>query len=67
MKKRNLSIRKFDGDDVYSYAVFRTEDIKKYKSNVIFWGEATPLISGLGKKEAQDYKSKLESYSEIGK
>lgn len=61
MAKRILSIRKFDGDDSYSYAVFHTKDIQKYKGNVIFWGEATPLVSGLSRREAEYYKKELEN------
>ncbi len=45
MAKNKWTIRKYDGDDQYSWAVFRMEDVKGL-GNQIFYGEATPLVSG---------------------
>lgn len=53
-----FSIRKFNGDDNYSWALFRTKDIKNIKG-VIMYGQATPIISGLSKREAQDHKRRI--------
>lgn len=54
-----FAIRKFDGDDLYSWAVFYAEHVKG-KRGVIFWGEAKPVVSGLSKSEANSYKKRLE-------
>ena len=40
------TIKKFNGDDQYSWAVFRKADVKGMRSP-IFFGDATPVISGL--------------------
>ena len=53
------TIRKFNGDDSYSFAVFRTNDIKGLKG-VVMYGEATPIVSGCSKNEAKSYKTQLE-------
>lgn len=57
--KAKFSVRKYDGDDLYSYAVFRSEDIKG-KRGIIMYGEARPLYAGCGRQEAQHYKIQLE-------
>ena len=51
------TIKKFDGDDSYSWAVFYISDVKG-KRSPIFWGEAKPLISGLDKHSARDVAKK---------
>jgi len=58
------SVKKYDGDDIYSYAVFRSKDVKG-KGNVIFYGEATPIVSGLSRQEALYHKKGLEIKKEI--
>ena len=45
MAKNKWTIRKYDGDDQYSWAVFRMKDVKGM-GNQIFYGEATPLVCG---------------------
>jgi hypothetical protein len=59
LKKRNLnvgesleeavkvSIRKYEGDDEYSWAVFKSD-------------QSRPVVAGLGKREAQYHKQKIE-------
>ena len=47
------TIKKFDGDDSYSWAVFYASDVRGMRSP-IFWGEAKPLISGLDRTSALD-------------
>ena len=54
-----LTIKRYNGDDSYSYAVFRYADVKG-KGPVIFYGEAQPIVSGCSRKEAQSYKKGLE-------
>lgn len=51
---------KFDGDDAYSWAVFKASDIKGKKSP-IFFGEAKPIVSGCSRSEADSYKRQLEA------
>jgi hypothetical protein len=45
-------VKKFEGDDLYSYAVFRSKDVKSLSSPV-FWGQAKPIVSGMSRREAQ--------------
>ena len=52
--------KKFNGDDQYSWAVFRAQDVKGMRSP-IFYGEARPVISGLSRSEAQYHKRILEA------
>jgi len=55
MAKRKLTVKKYDGDDMYSYAVFYADEVKGMGS-IIYYGDATPLVSGCGKSEANTYK-----------
>jgi len=57
--KTLLTIRKYNGDDAYSWAVFKKKDIRGIKG-VIFYGQAKPLVSGCSKMEAKYHKDKLE-------
>lgn len=57
--KKKYSIKKFNGDDSYSWAVFRAEDVRGLRSP-IFMGEARPLINGLSRMDATYYKKKFE-------
>lgn len=50
-----VTVRKFNGDDEYSWAVFRAKDVKGIKG-VVMYGDATPIVSGCSKQEAQSYK-----------
>lgn len=45
MPKNKYTIRKYNGDDRYSWAVFRMEDVKGLGMQ-IFYGEATPIVCG---------------------
>ena len=55
-----LTIRKFNGDDRYSWAVFRKEDLPKGHRGIVFYGEARPLVSGCSRDEANSYKRTIE-------
>ena len=59
MTKNKLTIRKYNGDDIYSWAVFKVEDVKGIRG-VVFYGQAKPLVSGCSRNEARYYKDKLE-------
>lgn len=52
-------VKRFEGDDLYSWAVFYRSDVQG-KGNIIFWNQARPIISGLSRREAGYYKEKLE-------
>jgi hypothetical protein len=52
------TIRKWEGDDIYSYAVFRADDVKGTGSGVYF-GNAKPLVCGCSRQEANYYKERL--------
>ena len=58
--KPQYTIRKFNGDDSYSWAVFRKSDIPKGHRGTIFFGEARPIYSGLTRSSAKYYKNILE-------
>lgn len=53
------SIKKFNGDDDYSWAVFRLKDVKGIKG-VVMYGDATPIVCGCTKREAQTHKKMIE-------
>ena len=44
--------RKYNGDDLYSWAIFRTKDLTKGHRGIVFYGEATPVVSGMDRREA---------------
>ncbi len=56
-------IRKYNGDDPLSWAVFRRIDLPKGHRGPVFLGEARPLISGLSRTEAQYQKKVLTSWA----
>ena len=56
------SIKKFNGDDQYSWAVFRAQDVKGMRSP-IFYGQARPVMNGMSRSEAQYQKTCLEKKS----
>ena len=58
MAKRKLTVKKYDGDDIYSYAVFYADEVKGMGS-IIFYGDAKPLVSGCAKMEANHYKKQF--------
>jgi len=47
MKRKYFSIRKYMGDDIYSWAVFRK-------------GQSQPVCTGCGKSEATHHANNLE-------
>jgi hypothetical protein len=60
--KKKYTIKKFNGDDQYSWAVFRAADVKGMRSP-IFYGDAEPVINGLGRDEARYHRDSLEKRS----
>jgi hypothetical protein len=56
-----FTLRKFDGDDVYSWAVFRKKDLPKGHRGPVFYGQAQPVVCGCSRSEANYHKSILES------
>ena len=58
--KGRYTIKKFNGDDQYSWAVFRAQDVKGMRSP-IFYGQARPVVSGLDRSEARYHKRQLEA------
>lgn len=55
-----FTTRKFNGDDQYSWAVFKAKDVKGMKG-IVFYGQATPIVSGCSRREATYHKKVLES------
>ena len=58
--KKKFTIKKFNGDDSYSWAVFYAADVKGMRSP-IFYGDARPVMSGLTRSDAQYHKKCLEA------
>lgn len=57
--KQLYTTRKFDGDDCYSWAVFKKDDVKGLRG-VVFYGQAKPVVEGCSRLEAQYHKKILE-------
>jgi hypothetical protein len=57
---KHYTIRKFDGDDSYSWAVFRKSDISKGHRGIVFYGEARPIVNGCSRNQAQYHAKQLE-------
>ena len=51
-------IMKFDGDDMYSWAVFYAKDVKGMRSPIC--GSPNPIVGGMVREEAAHYKRQLE-------
>lgn len=58
----NYVIRKFNGDDAFSWAVFRREAVNTIKG-IVELGQARPIISGLNREMAEFYKRKYNGKS----
>ena len=58
--KPKFTIKKFNGDDQYSWAVFRAADVLGMRSP-IFLGDARPVVSGLTRSAAKYHKQQLEA------
>ena len=58
---KKFAIRKYNGDDRYSWAVFRKEDLPKGHRGIVFYGEAHPVVSGLTRSDASYHAKKLEA------
>jgi len=55
--------RKYNGDDQFSWAVFKSKDVKGMRG-VIFYGQASPIVCGLSRNEANYHKKSLELRSQ---
>ena len=58
--KQKFTIKKFNGDDSYSWAVFYAADVRGMRSP-IFLGDARPVVSGLSRMDAKYHKKMLEA------
>ena len=58
--KTRYTIKKFNGDDSYSWAVFYAADVRGMRSP-IFLGDARPIVTGLTKSDAKYHKQQLEA------
>lgn len=54
-----FTIRKFDGDDCYSWAIFKSEDLPKGHRGIVFYGQARPVMNGLSRNQAVSIKKDL--------
>jgi hypothetical protein len=62
-KASQFVCRKFDGDDAYSWAVFRKGDLPKGHRGPVFYGQASPIVSGCSRAQANSYKKSLAKNS----
>ncbi len=58
--KTRYTIKKFNGDDSYSWAVFYAADVRGMRSP-IFLGDARPIVTGLTRSDAKYHKQQLEA------
>lgn len=58
--KTRFTIKKFEGDSAWSYAVFRKAEVKGIRG-VVFWEQARPIVCGLSRREAQYERMALEA------
>lgn len=58
--KKKYAVKRFDGDDRYSWAVFYADEIKG-KGPIIMFGEAKPIVSGCSRDEANSRAAELEA------
>jgi len=58
--KGKYTIKKYMGDDSYSWAVFRAGDVKGMRSPICD-PFVRPVVSGLDRSEAKYHKSQLEA------
>ena len=58
--KQKYTIKKFNGDSSYDWAVFRAQDVRGMRSP-IFYGDARPVMSGLTRSDAKYHKQQLEA------
>jgi len=59
MKPRTFTTRKFDGDSAYSWAVFDKASLKGLRPGIVFYGDARPVMTGLGQAEARRVAARL--------
>jgi len=61
------TIRKFNGDDSYSWAVFRKDALPKGHRGIVFYGQAEPVVSGCSRSSAKHYKDQFEAGPKIAR
>jgi len=59
--KKKYRAVKFAGDDIYSWAVFRAEDIKGLRSPISEYTKAKPVSSGMNITTARDLANELNA------
>ena len=57
---KHYTIRKFDGDDSYSWAVFRKTDLPKGHRGIVFYGDARPVVNGCSRNSARYHAQQME-------
>jgi hypothetical protein len=59
-KHKKYRAMKYNGDDLYSWAVFYADDVRGYRSPIYEDMGITPIMSGCGREEAKHYIKQLE-------
>ena len=54
-------LRKYNGDDTHSWAVFKSADLPKNHRGIVFTGDAMPLVTGCVQNEARYYRDQLNA------
>jgi len=63
--KKKYKAVKFAGDDIYSWAVFRTDDIQGLRSPISEYTKAKPVSTGMNMRTARDLANELNDKSLI--
>jgi len=53
--------RKFDGDDCYSWAVFRKDELPKGHRGIVFYGDARPVLAGCSRQQANYHRDRINA------
>ena len=61
--KNKYTIKKFNGDDAYSYAIFHADSVRGMKSPICY--NPSPIICGMDYREAQIRKKEMEARHEV--
>jgi len=60
MKSTKVVVKKYNGDDDHSWAVFRADRVKDL-GKIVFCEDAPPIFAGCTKKEALYYKKCIDA------
>ena len=65
-KAKKYTTRKYDGGDAYTWAIFRSADVKGTR-DFICYGQARPVSTGMNQSEARHQCDKMNRAAEEAK